>query len=226
MRSALAFWVGAVGAAAAAHATIAPGTYRLFNHPDVTADPPPYGLRLDELYNATGNHDIFTFDFNHPLSSVTMTLTGSTISISGNAYGGRDAGTAYAADSFLGVYSFSFTYLVGVGLVPGDDDVQAAPMPAGLNTGWILTPLGDTIALRDEADGGRTFRLGDEDNDLGHRGFAGISGWGWLTHGQANAQHVPASDWIFTVGPLIPAPGSAGLLGLAGFAMLRRRRGR
>jgi len=34
----------------------------------------------------------------------------------------------------------------------------------------------------DNPAGGNPFslRLGDEDDDLGHRDFPGISGWGWL----------------------------------------------
>jgi hypothetical protein len=216
--------VGFTMTASTASATIAPGTYQLFNHPDGNQNPPPYGLRLDELYDATTSHDVFTFDFNHPSSYVTMTYTGSTITITGNARGGRDAGTVHAADAYLGLYSFNFVYNIGVGLAPGDDDVLVNPAIAGSNTGWIMTPLGDTIALRDESNGDFTFRLGDEDNDLGHRGFAGISGWGWLTHGPSTASHVHDSDWIFTVGPLVPSPSAAGGLVLGGVLAARRRR--
>lgn len=214
--------VGAMSGAAVA--TLPVGTYTLLNHPDGSADPPPYGLRLDELYNATSGHDIFTFDFNHPSSNMTLTYTGTTVTISGNTYGGRDTGATYAADAYLGVYTVSFTYNLGVGLAPGDDDVWANPIPDGVNLGSIITPLGDTIALRDKSDGNYAFRLGDEDNDAGHRGFAGTSGWGWLTHGPANAPHVAASDWIFVVGPLVPAPGAGAMLVLGGMLAARRRR--
>lgn len=215
---------GLIVLASGASATLAPGMYQLFNHPDGNQNPPPYGLRLDELYNATSDHDVFTFDFNHPTSNVRLTYTGSTITITGNARGGRDAGSVYANDAYLGNYTFNFVYNIGVGLAPGDDDIRVVPPTAGANTGWIMTPLGDTIALRDESDGNYTFRLGDEDNDLGHRGFAGISGWGWLTHGPASASHVYDSDWLFTVGPLVPAPGAAGVLALGGMLAARRRR--
>ena len=211
--------LGALASVASA-SILAPGTYQLRNHPDGSQNPPPYGLRLDELYNATTGHDVFTFDFNHPSSMVQLTFTGTTITISGNAMGGRDIGGSYAADGYTGNYTFSFTYNVGVGLVPGDDDLQVVAA-SGSNVGSIMTPLGQTIELRDKSDGSNTFQLGNEANDLGHRGFSGISGWGWMDHGPTGSPHVPASDWLFTV---IPTPGSAVALLMGGAIIGRRRR--
>lgn len=204
-------------------ALVLPGTYELSNHPDGSATPPPYGLRLDELYNATSSHDIFTFNFDAPQSSVFMVITANSIRITGQALGGRDTGGAHANDAYLGVYTFDFLYSTGVQPAAGDDDliVNAANRA---NSGTIVTPLGDTIALVDERSGGFSFRFGDEDNDAGHRGFAGLSGWGWLTHGGSGATHVAASDWLFTAELVeIPTPGALALTGLAGLAMLRRR---
>ncbi|MBL8878213.1 MAG: PEP-CTERM sorting domain-containing protein [Phycisphaerales bacterium] len=208
---------------AAATATADPlvgGLYRLHNHPDGNALPPPYGLRLDELYNATGNHDIFSFDFDHASSNVVMNYdsTNQIATISGSAWGGRDTGGSYANDQYLGLYSFTFTYNVGLGPVPGDDDIWATA-PSGSNTGSILTPLGHTKALHDVAAGGYTFRFGDEDNDAGHRGFNGLSGWGWLG---VDGHHQDSQDWLFTA-ERIPEPSSVLLLAL-GAGLLRRRR--
>jgi hypothetical protein len=218
--------LAAVGVAAiAAHASasvIQSATYRLHNHPDGSATSPSYGLRLDELYNATSGHDIFTFDFADPASYVTLNYTGTTITIQGQAWGGRDEGSAYAAEATTGLYTFHFEYTVGVDTAAGDDDIIViADMQ---NFGWISTPTGDTIDLTDKSDGSYSFRLGNEDNDLGHRGFAGISGWGWLVHGPQGSSHVSASDWLFTVGEIVPAPASLALLAFAPFAALRRRR--
>lgn len=210
----------AVAAGAAQAGTLPVGLYELHNHPDGNATPPPYGLRLDELYNATSGHDIFTFDFDAALSSVTLNYTGSTIVIEGDAFGGRDIGGGYALEATTGMYSFRFVYDVGVGIAGGDDDVIVVANMA--NTGWISTPTGDTIDLLDKSNGSYSFRLGDEDNDAGHRGFSGISGWGWLNHG--GLPHVDASDFLFTVGDLVPAPGSVALVGLAGLMSGRRRR--
>ncbi len=70
---------------------------------------------------------------------------------------------------------------------------------------------------------GFSFRLGDEDNDAGHRGFDGVSGWGWLTHGSGG--HVESSDWLFTVGEEIPEPATLLMvLGGLAFSSLRRFR--
>lgn len=217
-------FVGVAAAAASAHAgTLPVGMYELHNHPDGAGDPPPYGLRLDELYDVTGGKDNFTFDFDDAASYVTLDYTGSTIVIDGYAWGGRDTGTSYAVEATTGVYTFHFEYTIGVGIIGGDDDIVVTANM--MNFGTILTPIGDLIDLTDKEDGGFSLRLGDENNDLGHRGFAGISGWGWLIHGPPGSSHVVASDWIFTVGDLVPAPGSLALLGVAaGGVMTRRRR--
>lgn len=207
----------------ASAAIISPGLYELSNHPDGSARPPYYGLRLDELYNATSGHDIFTFDFEAPGAAAFMTVTATTIRIYGQAVGGRDIGTTHANDAYLGTYTFDFTYNLGVEPTPGDDDVWVNAANRA-NSGFITTPLGDVINLVDERSGGYSFRLGDEDNDLGHRGFAGISGWGWLTYVTPSGfNHVNDSDWLFTA-TLVPTPGTIALGALAALAGVRRRR--
>lgn len=217
-----------VSAGAASADTVVPGIYRLHNHPDGNARDPLYGARLDELYDVTSGHDIFTFDFDHSSAAMFLEYTGTEIHIWGQAYGGRDIGSSYAGDVHQGVYVFDFLYNLGVTLEPGDDDVIVEPPPSAYNYGTMLTPSGVVVELRDgHYDGAqRDFRFGDEDNDLGHRGFDGLSGWGWLFHRVPGGSFYPYtadSDWLFTA-ELIPAPGTllslAGLLGLAG----RRRR--
>ncbi|MGE0302370.1 MAG: MYXO-CTERM sorting domain-containing protein [Phycisphaerales bacterium] len=177
-------------------------------------------MRLDEMVNVTSGHDIFTFDFDHPASFMTLEYTGSTITISGFAFGGRDSGTGYFADQFLGLYTINFVYNVGVGLAAGDDDLEVVA-PSFSNVGSIVGPGGSGVnsVLSDKDQGGFTFRFGDEDNDLGHRGFDGLSGWGWL---MVDGRHVANMDWIFTAE--VPAPGAAGVLALGALALGRRRR--
>ncbi|MCA9310825.1 MAG: hypothetical protein KDA21_06440, partial [Phycisphaerales bacterium] len=161
-------------------AMIEDGLYQLHNHPDGAAAAPFYGMRLDELYNVTSGHDIFTFDFDHADSDMQMTISGSVIHIFGVVFGGRDTGSSYANDAYRGIYTIDFTLDQGVMQVPGDDDVWVNTTN-NVNTGSIMTPLGDEIALEDERGSyGYSLRLGDENNDLGHRGFNGISGWGWM----------------------------------------------
>lgn len=216
-----------LSAAPSQAATIVPGLYRLHNHPDGNQRPPLYGARFDELYNATGGHDVFTLDFDNIQSAAYMTVNAALtqVRIFGQALGGRDTGTAYAVDQYLGVYTFDFTYNLGVGLVPGDDDLWVTG-PDMVNVGFITTPLGDTIGLTDKSNGSYAFRLGDENNDLGHRGFNGISGWGWMNYVTPNGvrPHVNATDWLFTATYEIPTPGAAALAAVGGLLGLRRRR--
>ena len=229
---------------APAHAAmLMPGFYALSNHPDGLIDPPPYGARLDELYDATiGLPDDFTFNFDYVSASfssamwltVTETSPGRyTLTISGESWGGRDLGGVYANDIYEGVYEFFFEYVVGAkDHFNGDDDIVVDPMDftdaqGAANTGWVKTPLGDTILLADDKDGAFSFRFGDEDDDLGHRGFSGISGWGWLKHGSTPPLvNEPLSDWIFTAEKsLVPTPGSVVMLAIASlFAFPSRRR--
>lgn len=208
-------------------AAILNGTYALHNHPDGNARPPLYGAKLNELYDVTSGLDVFTFDFDAPGAAMFLDFTGSTIRIYGQALGGRDTGTTYANDQYLGMYTFDFTYQYGVGLAPGDDDVMVVLPPTKYNYGTLLAPTGDTISLRDGHYNGSQpdFRFGDENNDLGHRGFAGISGWGWLFKALPGEgyTYTADSDWLFTA-TYIPTPGVAGMLSVAGLAGLRRRR--
>lgn len=209
--------------AATADVVLAPGTYQLRNHPDGAEAPPFYGARYDELYNATSGHDIFTLDFNDSRSNVTMTITATTIRIVGNAWGGRDNGSGFAADSYRGLYHVDFLYNLGVSQTPGDNDIWVNTANYA-NHGFIDTPLGDKINLVDERGSfGFSLRIGNEDNDLGHRGYNGISGWGWQSYSTANGiTHAVSTDWLFTV--VVPAPSAAAFLGLGALAAGRRRR--
>jgi len=227
VRAALAGGALAVVCGSASAALIQQGVYRLHNHPDGNANPPPYGAKLNELYDATGNLDVFTFNFDDPQSEMYLEYTGTTIHIYGVALGGRDLGSSYANDQYLGLYTFDFTYMWGVGLAPGDDDLLVELPESRYNYGTVLTPLGDLVGLRDGHYNGDQpdFRFGDEDDDLGHRGFPGLSGWGWLFKALPGEPYTYTqdSDWIFTA-EFIPTPGSLTLLLSAGVVMGRRRR--
>ncbi len=221
---ALAAGVLALGLSAAQGnaALIQPGQFLLHNHPDGNAAPPGYGLRLDELFDVTDDHDKFTFDFDHPDAKMWMDFDGASIHIYGIAFGGLDVGSQYASDPALtSLVAIDFTYTT-VALAFGDDDLIVTS-PNFTNTGtitWLDT--GEVIDLFDRANSeGYTFRLGDEDTGTGHRGFPGISGWGWMDHHQAGT-HVYSSDWLFTATQPIPGPSALVVLG-AGVLLARRR---
>jgi len=221
MKARYAFALIAISISSAAQAAmINPGNYTLHNHPDGGARPPLYGMRLDELINVTGGHDVFTFNFDHEKSEMKLTYTGSQIHIYGKAYGGLDTGSSYGNATYRGVWNIDFTYNVGVGAVPGDDDIHVVA-PTGSNSGTISHNTLGSFGLVD-MNMDYNFRFGDENNDLGHRGYNGISGWGWMNHG--GRSHVESSDWLFTAVPCVPEPGTMLILSLGATLMRNARR--
>ncbi len=172
-----------------------PGRYKLYNHPDASLSPPGYGLRLDEFFDVTHGHDKFTVDFEAPDACMFLDYDGTTIRIHGTALAGLDRGSDYDP-AWTSMVAIDFTYDI-VEQAVGDDDLIVTA-PSLTNEGTIVwLDSGDTLVLRDQSNGQYTFRFGDEDDDLGHRGFPGLSGWGWFEY-----PTVGTRDWIFTAGPL------------------------
>ncbi len=167
-----------LGLASAAKAVpILPGTYDVANHPDGNQAPPTYFARLDGLHG----QGVFLFNAECGTCDVVLDWDGSTARIHGTAQGGHKEGDHLKNDDFLGLYEFDFTY-PNVVPVPGDEggfqdiwQVEASEDPLG-----TLSFGEDTWALRDKSNGTFSFRFGDEDDGEGHRGFDGLSGWGWL----------------------------------------------
>jgi len=222
-------------------------TYQLANHPDGAEAPPLYGLRLDELFDVTAGHDVFSFDFEHASADMTLVyddgdtpgdgaLGDDTVHIFGTVYGGLDTGGAYGDPTYAGLWDVDFTYTTNfTSAGASGSDIEVSPDAPGNN--GTITPgfavggdagtLGVAIALLDE-DGsqGFSFRFNNtDDHRLGGHGLSGpetFVGWGWLSYEDG---HVSDSDWLFT-GTVIPEPGSGLLVaaGLAGLAARQRRR--
>lgn len=203
---------------------LADGIYELNNHPDGSAAPPLYGLRLDGL---DGSNSDFTFDFetNGAAMFMDVDVAAGTIRIFGQAFGGKNQGSTYAANG-AGLWDIDFTYAAGV-QVNGMTIEVAPPTPASNNGTITFLDAGDSIFAQNqvidlfayETNNGTAFLIKE-----GHRGFAGHSGFGWLAHG-TSTNNVKASDWLFTVGREIPVPGAALLaaLGLSLVGTLKRR---
>jgi len=225
----------ACGAGLAADAgPISTGTYRLGDHPDGNVSPPKYGLRLDGLDGDTSSEWTFSFsDAHHPDVGMTMVISGDldagtgVISIFGTVYGGKlDNPNDSWITGRVGLWDVEFEYqnvgrdgngLIVMSTTDGENGSGKITPRFDPGTGFS----GDSaIDLKDHPNSSDVaFRM-----KTGHRGHDGLSGFGWLTHGNHEG-HVGASDWLFTA-ELIPLPPSAylGAFGLAVMVIVVRRR--
>ena len=216
--------------------------YQLFNHPDGNAQPPQYGLRLDDLFGG-GNTVHFSFD---PAdgASVFLTVTDSggsiTIDIQGTVFGGHDTGTAYSSsDSGLWDINFSYTFNVSVisagWEVSPQNELNAGSITALDNGGGLggLWDSGDSFDFFEQTGTGNPFIFAPDDHRLltltgGSMNYpeAGdfLVGRGWLTYNSDGSGVGDTQDWLF-IGQLIPLPPGVWMagIGLIGVVTLRRR---
>lgn len=223
-------------------------TTPILNHPDGNVSPPPYGLRLDDLFTQTpssgslpgGVGGITTFSFapgDGANMNMEVSMSGSDleINISGTAKGGVAVGGSYGYGE--GLFAIDFTYTMNVEGVPG---------PMG---GFKVTPNdvdnnGTITALAGNADitAGTEWSFWDEvngDNDsflvvrdqhrlAGHPGISALDplvGRGWVTYNSTGQGSHGTQDWLFIADTPIPEPASFALLAM-GCAVVGSRRGR
>jgi hypothetical protein len=233
----LAAWILCALAGLPAGASAASFAYRLHSHPDGNAAPPAYGLRLDGLVSGDGA-DIFTFNFDDPLSSVSLVyddgstpgLSDDTVHISGTVFGGLDTGSSYDPQ-LSGRWMLDFVYTANITSTGGDGSniVVRGEDPANVGT---ITPVdvpglpATSIPLVDEEGNfGFSFKFNNSENHrLDGTGLSGpetFVGYGWLNH--SGEEHVKSSDWLF-IGE-VPEPSLLLLLGGLGLVpRLRRHR--
>jgi MYXO-CTERM domain-containing protein len=207
-------------------------SFDLSDHPDGNQNPPPYGLRYDGIFGSFGGAvgGVASFSFNAAQTDVTktnMTLaidtTAGSITISGDVYGGEDAGSVYGFGE--GWYTIAYTYSANVLQVANGWKVTAFD---GANSG--------TISSQGNADVGSgwsqtfydqstpSFLFLQDDHRLAGTGLEGTGLWvgrGWVTSNSNGSNTSATQDWLFTG---VPTPGVGGLFGLAGLGMIRRRR--
>lgn len=144
---------------------------RIGDHPDGNQNPPPYGLRLDNLFDAIGGDDgVTTFSFEQNGASSIIEIIDSNsdliadkIRISGTVYGGETDGDNY--DWGEGLYELFFEISAAVTTEGGPfDGWHTSGNSAGAGT---LTALGNYDTVTD----GQVFNFYKQKTGVNGRGF-------------------------------------------------------
>lgn len=191
--------------------------YQLGDHPNGNQNPPPYGLRLDNMLGS----GVATLSIGYHNDTVLTVIDDGgdlSINISGTLHGGLVDGFGdYVSASD---YAVDFTYSVGVVASGG---------------GWVVSTIDSansgTLTNLDTNDVTTLYTTGMPDTFLflpdDHRLDTDANDWvgrGWITDQTDGSDPLGGTrDWLFTATE-IPAPGALALLGLGGMVSVRRRR--
>lgn len=194
-----------------------------------------YGVRLDDPTTSDPN----TFSFNE-FSADPMVLGASTVqaiidtdtgvmTISGTIFHLQDSRSAYGIDATI---QLDPAYFSAGNITDLQNNIINGTL-TGDTVSLVLTDLdgGGFAPLEWEGFMTPSFLMGNN-----HRGFAGLSGWGWLQPDQElhpDLEHTNQQDWLFTLEhnpdipppPFIPEPATVALLGigLAGVVVRMRK---
>ncbi|MEO1130728.1 MAG: hypothetical protein AAFX05_13635 [Planctomycetota bacterium] len=206
--------------------------YTLIDHEDGSADPPGYGLRMDDSLaglGGVGGTTTFSFDaafFDAGRDDVTLTIDtiGGTLTIEGEVYGGEDAGATYGFGE--GWYDLFFQY--SVGLTPVADGWIITPGDPTMNSGTLTSQgnadvvAGVVVNIYDTT-GSETFILREDGHRLSGDNSTRVGrGWNSLDPTGTSAPGGSFRDWLFIA---IPAPAGSAVLAMAAVGIAIRRRG-
>jgi hypothetical protein len=205
-------------------------SYTLQDHPDGNINPPPYGLRFDDIFASApfNRPGAATFSFNafdNVILSVFEDAPGDyRITIGGTVFGGLDVGATYGFGA--GAYDLAFEYSAnvapsGTGWIVNSD----SPLNAGTLTsqGNADVPNGTVFSLQDEFGNppGFSFAFLQDEHRLSGYPQAGqgyFVGRGWMEGHSGSVTR----DFLFIA---VPTPGAGGALALGlALAGARRRR--
>ena len=212
-----------VGTANAGLTTVA--EFEIQDHPSSGLLPPPYALRLDEVFGQnSATYSAATF------SDATLTVLQDAggafmIDIAGTFHGGQDNGAGWTNEHDLSVsmrYAANVVELANGWQVNGFTTLNSGTFTR-MDTNESVTLFGMESMSVSDGPLGSTFVLASD----GWRIDGDDSTWvgrGWLTpNTDGTPIGEPAQDWLFTA-TLVPAPGAAALLGMGGLIATRRRR--
>lgn len=199
--------------------------FAIHDHPNGGLFPPPYALRLDDIfgdYQATYSAATFSD------ATLTVLQDGSgafMIDIAGTFHGGEDNGAAW-----LNPYDVSVSMRYDANVVATADGWQVNGFTT-LNSGtFTRLDTNDSVTLYGMES------MNANDGPLGSTFVFAADGWriagddttwvgrGWLTsNDDGSAVSARAQDWFFTA-TVIPSPSAMALLGMGGLVATRRRR--
>ncbi|MGD9692425.1 MAG: hypothetical protein AB7G17_13390 [Phycisphaerales bacterium] len=225
--------VGALFTALPAHAVSM--QFILSDHPDGDQNPPPYGLRMDNLFSSASGVTTFSFD-HHADTILTVDDSGGplTINIHGTVYGGVASG----ANSGYGLGSFTLDFTFSLNVSPSGTGWIVGPGSTGVNGGTLTALAGNAditagtiFNLYENTSPAQTFLFLQDDHRLSGHPQAGQNYWvgrGWNT---TNSNGSPTGDTMdflflgqFVPPPPVPLPTTAGLASAALLALGARRR--
>ena len=199
--------------------------FAIDDHPNGGLFPPPYALRLDEVFgdiNAT--YSAATFG-NATLTVLQDNAGGYVIDIAGTFHGGRDIGGVWMNPYDVDVsmqYAANVIELSNGWQVNGFSALNSGTFTR-LDTNESVTLYGMESMSASDGPIGSTFVFASD----GWRIDGDDSSWvgrGWMTTNDDGTMGSGlAVDWLFSA-RVIPAPGAMAMLGLGGLVAARRRR--